>query len=78
MYLKDKYPEEYARMIAKIGTRRVKAARTIPYPDIVSPEGIVYSLTNVREFCRNNNLQQSMLGMVIRGQTKQHKGWKLA
>lgn len=78
VYLKDKYPEEYARMIAKIGTRRVKAARTIPYPDIVSPEGIVYSLTNVREFCRNNNLQQSMLGMVIRGQTKQHKGWKLA
>lgn len=77
-YLKNLYPEEYAKMLSKIGNRRVKSARSTPYPDILSPDGVVHSLTNVREFCRNNNLQQSLLGMVIRGQARQHKGWTLA
>lgn len=76
-YLKDKYPEEYRIMVEKSGTRRVKAARQKEYPALLSPDGVIHHIINAREFCRNNNLQQSNLGKVINGTAKTHKGWTL-
>jgi hypothetical protein len=78
VYLKEQFPDEYTKMLSKKGNRKVLAARREPYPDIISPVGEIFSITNAREFCRAKGLQQSMLGMVLRGQALQHKGWKLA
>lgn len=81
-WLKEKYPIEYSNMEKLKGTRGGKytnaAAKNIVYPNIVSPEGIEYSVTNIREFARDNGLNQGHLGAVLRGKEKQHKGWKLA
>lgn len=78
LYLKDKYPEEYDIMMAKNGNRRVRAARQEAYPELRSPEGIIYNISNCREFCRKHNLHQSNLGRVLNGTSKIHKGWTLA
>lgn len=76
-YLKEEYPEEYNILLSKKGTRRVKAVRLEEYPLIKSPEGIVYQITNAREFARKFDLQQTNLISVLNGKNKIHKGWSL-
>lgn len=42
---------------------------------VTSPEGVEQTVTNLREFCRSNSLQQSHMGKVARGVQDNHKGW---
>jgi hypothetical protein len=53
-------------------------AQGIEYPPILSPEGIVYTIDNLSEFCRVYNLQTSNLRKVLNGARISHKGWVLA
>ncbi len=76
-YLKIEYSEEYNILMDKRGTRRVKAARKEDYPLIKSPEGIIYQITNARDFARKFGLQQSNLISLLNGKNKSHKGWTL-
>ncbi len=41
----------------------------------VSPEGVKYQFTNIRKFCKHFNLDSSSLCKVLKGKSKQHKGW---
>lgn len=41
----------------------------------ISPNGEIVEVFNVSEFCRKNNLSQSHMSAVYRGERKQHKGW---
>jgi hypothetical protein len=43
----------------------------------VSPEGIEYACSNRNQFAKQHNLNSDHLYAVIRGETAQHKGWKL-
>jgi len=43
-------------------------------PSIISPEGLVYTVTCVRAFCREHNLSHSCLGRLFAGKTPAHKG----
>jgi len=43
---------------------------------LTSPEGVKYELTSLRNFCLNNNLNDSALQSVGKGKLKHHKGWK--
>lgn len=82
-WLKEAEPLKYAileslkGMKAKASKFSSKALGKI-YPDLLSPEGVVYpSLENVKAFCREHGLQDTNLRLVLNGTRKQHKGWKL-
>ena len=43
---------------------------------LTSPDGNEFKLTSLREFCINNNLNDSVLHRVGKGDLKHYKGWK--
>jgi len=42
-----------------------------------SPSGEIVTFTNMKEFCKENNLCNSKLCLVASGKRKNHKGWTL-
>lgn len=44
---------------------------------IVSPTGVEYSIRNLNQFCRENNLSATKLYLALRGDDVDTKGWKL-
>lgn len=79
-WLSSVFPEEYKNMLLRVkktsGCNDL-AARGISYPPIISPDGIIYSVTNIRAFAREHNLSNQDLGKVLRGDRPSTKGWKL-
>lgn len=45
---------------------------------LLSPDGIVYTGKNIREFGRRHNLFHSNISRVLSGKRKQYKGWRKA
>lgn len=43
---------------------------------LIDPTGIIHKGKNVREFCKEHGLNNSGIGMVLRGEMKTYKGWK--
>lgn len=43
---------------------------------LTSPEGVNYTLTSLRDFCKKNNLNDSALHKVGKGELNNYKGWK--
>lgn len=43
---------------------------------VISPKGDTQIITNLRDFCLKNNLDQGNMVKVSQGILKQHKGWK--
>lgn len=43
---------------------------------LISPDGIEFNLTSLRDFCIKNNLNDSALHRVGKGELKHYKGWK--
>ncbi len=43
---------------------------------VTNPTGQVFKITNLKKFCRDNNLSQGALWFVAQGRTKHHMGWK--
>lgn len=78
-WLSKKYPDEYNYLLTMKYTRVYNTAehKNIEYPNIYSPEGIQYKITNISEFARNYNLNKSHLCGVLNKVRKSHKGWKL-
>jgi len=58
--------------------RLEKQGRTIAEKcwEVVSPEGEVFTITNIKKFCRDKNLSPSHMSSVSTGRRKQHKGWR--
>ena len=81
-WLKEKYPEKYPilRSIIINKDRRKYSnsaeAKGIVYPKI-EKDGIVKEVTSIAQFARENNLDPSYLGKVLRGQYTSCKGWKV-
>ena len=44
----------------------------------LSPTGQLFEGTNISQFCREHNLLNSMMGSVLNGKRKHHKGWRRA
>jgi hypothetical protein len=51
--------------------------KTETYPELVSPEGEVFIVEHLTNFCNTHNLAASNLCKVLKGERKHHKGWKL-
>ena len=48
------------------------------YPNVVSPEGIVYIIeSNAKKFALDHGLHQGHFAELLRKKLKSHKGWKL-
>ena len=43
---------------------------------LTSPNGDVFNLTSLRNFCVEHNLNDSVLHRVGKGELKHYKGWK--
>lgn len=74
-------PVEYTTMLSykgkRLSTSMSATSRGIVYPNILSPAGVTYTITNVTAFAREHNLNAAHLGEVLRGKESQHKGWKI-
>ncbi|AUR91783.1 winged helix-turn-helix DNA-binding domain protein [Vibrio phage 1.164.O._10N.261.51.A7] len=45
---------------------------------LISPEGVLVEVFNLKKFCNENELSDGNIGMVIRGKRNHHKGWRKA
>jgi hypothetical protein len=52
-------------------------AQGITYPKVISPEGKIYEIENLSEFCRQNDLQRANMRKMFKGTRNSHKGWFL-
>jgi hypothetical protein len=80
-WLRTEYPEIYLKMKnrkKKLSGSNDLKKRGIVYPNILSPSGEIFSVTNIREFSRIHGLLNQDLGKVLRGDRKSTKGWRLA
>jgi hypothetical protein len=77
-YLEQENPDLYAKMISKKGTRRSGPHSGNSYPPIKSPEGVIFYVSNAKQFALDNKLHPGHLGDVLRSTAKSHKGWILA
>jgi len=75
-WLSDKIPEKYAKVLAHKGKRTINtsANKGMCYY-VQEPNGNIHSITNIAEFARQHSLNAGALGEVLRGNTRQHKGW---
>jgi predicted GIY-YIG superfamily endonuclease len=78
-WLAVEYPQLYLKMKnrAKLTSGcNDLSSRGLVYPDIVSPNGVRYQVTNIRAFAREHGLHNQDLGKVLRGDRYMTKGWK--
>jgi group I intron endonuclease len=81
-WLQEKYPKMYLDLLSLKGYARKSNKNTAKvhgkvYPEITSPEGVVFTVSSLRGFCREHNLNHGSLGEVLRGHKAQYKGWKI-
>ncbi len=75
---------DYYRGWTRKGTHYVSRGHTIShrkrvqrYPQVVSPNGDIYSIDVLREFCRNHSLSVGCMSQLVNGLKPSHVGWKL-
>lgn len=71
-WLAREYPEEYLILTKLLGKRSA-----LKYGKIVSPEGQIFKVEHLSNFCREHNLDTGNISKLLRGILKSHKGWKL-
>ncbi len=54
----------------------IRANRMSQYWLLISPEDDTYIIKNLRQFCRDNNLDAASMSKVSQGKRNHHKGWK--
>jgi len=79
-WIKDEYPEVYNTIISLRGSRVTgrKSAKDqgITYPNIISPEGVIYNVEHTRQFAKLHNIDPGNLGKLLRKKVNTVKGWK--
>lgn len=56
-------------------TKKEKKEKTIKIFKFVSPNGIIFTTTNLKKFCENNHLCPKRMSNINSCTLKQHKGW---
>lgn len=73
-WLSESFPYQYTLML---NSNRGAGNLNISGYTLVSPEGLILHIINLKKFARENGLDQGHLSKVVNGTRKQHKGWKL-
>lgn len=79
-WLKEASPHLYEKLEIKAhnfipGSQRSASSLNITYPIIVSPDGVEYLVSNIREFSKAHGLASSNLEQLLNGRSLQCKGW---
>lgn len=64
--------------ISEAGRNNISESRAKKTYTLISPEGDITHINNLKNFCKNNNLNNSNLYRVVNGKSKSHKGWRVA
>lgn len=78
-WLEEADPENYAKLkeLRSKGNKRSAISQGKKYPKIVSPEGLVYEVFNVTQFCKEHNLRSGPICAVLNGTSATSLGWHL-
>lgn len=74
-WLEEAYPLEYSQLRKRKDIRNNFGK---VYPQLRSPTGTLYTVSNMTQFSKENNLLQPKVSDVLHGHRKSHKGWTLA
>lgn len=86
LWVKEEHPDLYEMMISSKDKRRSNSLKnlnpfankkTAVYPEIISPDGVVYKVEHLTNFCKEHGLTAPNLSKVFKGDRPHHKGWKL-
>lgn len=86
VWVSKEYPTEYQSMLDARILRKSNSLKNLnpfankkvkEYPEIISPDGIVYKVEHLTNFCKEHNLTPGNMCKVFTGERLQHKGWKL-
>lgn len=82
------HTEEHKQKLREINTGRIhteeslqkmrKGRKIFTNFNLKSPDGLIYNqIMDLKEFCKNNNLNYKCMWAVIKGKKNSHKNWKL-
>lgn len=74
-WLEEEYPYEYSLLRKR---KDIKNNFGKSYPQLLSPDGVLYTVNNVTQFAIEHNLLQPKVSDVLHGHRKTHKGWTRA
>lgn len=78
-WLSDVKPEIYRKLIKLKGSRKTVANNIYKYPDVISPDGVIYrDIPNISAFSKEHGLNNGNFTMLLQGKRKTHKGWRLS
>lgn len=77
VWLQQEFPEEFAMLASRKPKAGTSSERGVIHPKIMSPEGNVYTVDNIRAFGREHSLPYSSLVYFITGQRKNMRGWSI-
>lgn len=87
LWLKEFFPEQFQLMLSNKVVRSKLNVRSseregLIHPKLVSPEGEVFTVNNIRDFCKNHSVLStwctstpSSIAKVLKGTKASHKGW---
>lgn len=73
-WLEAEFPEKYAILRSMVGNR---LALKNNYPNMLSPEGKIFEVSNIRAFAKEHNLDPGALCNVMKGKRKTVNKWKV-
>jgi hypothetical protein len=76
-WLSNIYPDEYERMLSLKPAAGDSNTRGKFYPTVVSPNGTLYNISNLRAFSREHNIPYSSLNGLVNQRTDNVRGWKV-
>lgn len=76
VWLSLELPESAAKLVEKNKFGRYRTELTNSDRILLSPEGNIYEIGNIREFCRKHGLCSAHISSILNGKRKSHKGWK--
>lgn len=65
----------WGRQHSKESRLKMSQNRSVYQYKIISPEGDIYTVKSLSAFCRDKNLMQSKMSLVVNGKRNHHKGW---
>lgn len=78
-WLEDKFPDECRKLIkikeGRLRSSSLRSSLTYRFTSLISPEDVVYKVTNISAFGREHGLDSNKVGEIMRGNRNSHRGW---